>query len=181
LKSSGDNDIQKGRAKQLIMLDIGIALSLVVIAFYGVSAGLILALIDVVVLLLGVFIAGKLYAAFGGVLTFVSDARAAKIIAFAVILVLVIIINEIVTKKAKIREKVPIRKWLDMLLGGIIGLLWAAIFIGALLTVWIGLYPDMVTTTNIKDSVLVPALLNNIPVGSLLPKEFSSVVSIFKK
>lgn len=162
----------------MTMLDIGIALSLVVIAFYGVSAGLILAVVDVIALLLGVFIAGKLYAVFGGVLTFIPDERAAKIIAFAVIIVLVIIVNEVITKKAKIRAKVPIRKWLDMLLGGIVGLLWAAILISTLLTVWIAMYPDMITTTNIKDSVLVPALLNNIPVGStLLPQEFRAVIS----
>jgi uncharacterized membrane protein required for colicin V production len=164
----------------LTMLDIGLALSLIIIAFYGVSAGLILALIDVVVLLIGVFIAGLLYSPLGGVLSFLPDERAAKLVAFAIIIVLIIIINEIVTKKAKIREKVPIRKWLDGLLGGIVGLAWAAILISALLTMWIGLYPDLLTSSNIKDSILVPALLNSIPIASLLPSEFHSVASNFK-
>lgn len=165
----------------MIMLDIGIALSLLFIAFYGTSAGLILAVVDLIALILGVFIAGKLYALFGGVLTFIPDERTAKIIAFAIIIVLVIVATEIITRKVKLRAKVPIRKWLDTLLGGIIGLLWGAILISTLLTVWIAMYPDVITTTDIKDSFLVAILLNYIPVGAtLLPQEFSAVGSYFK-
>jgi uncharacterized membrane protein required for colicin V production len=165
----------------MTMLDIGLILSFIIISLYGLSAGLIYALIDIVALLIGIFIAGLLYSPFGGVLTFIHDARLAKIIAFAVILVVIIILNEVLTKKAKIRERMQIRKkWLDMLLGWIVGLVWAAILLSAVMTVWIGMYPDMITTTNIKDSVVVPILLNNIPVAALLPQEFKTVGSYFK-
>ena len=165
----------------MIMLDVGIAVSLIGIAFYGVNAGLILAVIDMIAILLGIFIAGLLYNLFGGVLVFIADERVAKIVAFVIIVVVVIIATEILTSKFKVRAKVPIIKWLDSLLGGIVGLLWGAIIISTLITVWVGLYPDIITTTDITDSILVNILINYIPIGSaLLPQEFSAVSSYFK-
>ena len=165
----------------MIMLDVGIAISLIVLAFYGVSGGLILAVIDMIALLLGIFIAGLLYDLFGGVLVFIPDERVAKIVAFVIIVGVVIIAVEILTRKFKVRAKVPIKKLLDSLLGGIVGLLWGAIIISTLIRVWVGLYPDIITTTDMTDSILVNILINYIPIASaLLPREFSEVSSYFK-
>ena len=114
-------------------------------------------------------------------MTFVPDEATAKIIAFAVIIVLIIIATEIASRKVKLRVKAPIAKWLDALLGGVFFLLWGAILLSTLLTVWIAMYPDVVTTSNMKDSFLVAMLLNYVPVGSaLLPQEFSAAGSYFK-
>jgi uncharacterized membrane protein required for colicin V production len=163
------------------MLDVGIAISLIVLALYGVSAGLILAVIDMIALLLGIFIAGLLYDLFAGVLVFIPDERVAKIVAFVIIVVVVIIAAEILTKIFKVRAKVPIKKLLDSLLGGIVGLLWGAIIVSTLIRVWVGLSPDIITTTDITDSILVNILINYIPIASaLLPQEFSEVSSYFK-
>ena len=163
----------------MTVLDIGLAISLLVISFYCVSAGVILAIIDLVVLFVGIFIASLLYKPFGGVLAFIPDGRAAKIAAFAIILVVVIIVNEVLTHKAKIKEKVPIRKkWLDGLLGFVVGVVWAGVLISSILAIWIAAYPNMTTTTNIKDSVLVPALLKYAPlVPAILHKEFDTIRS----
>jgi uncharacterized membrane protein required for colicin V production len=163
------------------MLDIGLIISILVVSFYCVNAGVILAITDVIALIIGVFIAGLLISPFGGILTFISDERLAKLIAFIVVVIVVIIINEIFTKKTKIHEKLPIRKkWLDRLLAWIVGLVWGLILVSALMTVWVGLYTDMLTSTNIKDSVVMPVLTNNIPVASLLPQEFKNIGSYFK-
>ena len=163
------------------MLDVGIAISLIVLALYGVSAGLILAVIDMIALLLGIFIAGLLYDLFGGALVFIPDEKVAKIVAFVIIVAVVIIAAEILTKKFKVRAKVPINKLLDSLLGGIVGLLWGAIIVSTLIRVWVGLSPDIITTTAITDSILVNILINYIPIASaLLPQEFSEVSSYFK-
>jgi uncharacterized membrane protein required for colicin V production len=169
----------------MTITDIGLLISLVVISLYCISAGFIIAIIDVIALIIGIWIGGLLLSPLGGVLTFINDLRLAKIIAFAIIVVIIIILNEVLTRKFKVREKIQKhvqikQKWLDGLLAWIIGLVWGAILISAIMTVWVGLYPDMLTTTNIKDSVVLPILLNHIPVASLLPSEFHTVASYFK-
>ena len=111
-------------------LDIILAIVLVVFTFIGLKNGLIRAILSLLGLILGIFLAGRLYTAFAGILTFLPEA-AAKVLAYILILLIVLVIMSIV---ARILDKIlhaMMLGWINHISGAVVGLFFGGIFLGA--------------------------------------------------
>jgi len=158
-------------------VDILIVLGLLAAIFWGIKDGLIRTLFGFAGIVLGIFLAGQFAGSLGDRLGFISDAGAAHVVAFAIILLATIIVASILGLiLSKLIHKTPVG-WLDHLLGGVVGFFLGAFFIAALLamwTKWIG------PADAITGSALGRLLLDKIPfVLSLLPGDYSSIQSFF--
>jgi len=158
-------------------LDIVIAVVLVVSIFMGLKAGLIRAVLSLVGLALGIFLAGRFYLSFAGVFSFLPDA-AARVVAYILIIILVMLVIALI---AWLLDKVisaVMLGWINRLGGAVFGLLLGGLFCGAILAVWVK-YAGGGDIAN--GSVMGRLLLNNFPlVLSLLPGEFDSIKSFFQ-
>jgi len=159
-------------------LDIVIIVLLAVPAFLGLKAGIIKALFTVAGAVIGVVLAGRFSDSFGGMLTFVSDPGTARVIAFAIILIAVMIIATIAARMVKWALSAVLMGWINHLGGAILGLFLGFVFSGAVLTMWI----KFLGFSNVfEESLLAGFLLNGFPiVMGLLPAEFDSVRSFFR-
>ena len=158
-------------------LDIILAIVLVVFTFIGLKNGLIRAILSLLGLILGIFLAGRLYTAFAGILTFLPEA-AAKVLAYILILLIVLVIMSIV---ARILDKIlhaMMLGWINHISGAVVGLFFGGIFLGAILAIW-AKYAGGANI--ISNSALGGFLLDKFPlVLSLLPSEFDSVRQFFQ-
>ncbi|MFH1003234.1 MAG: CvpA family protein [Chloroflexota bacterium] len=158
-------------------LDIVILIVMVITTLYGLRSGLIKTVLDVVGLLVGIVLAGRFYSSLAGALTFVPSEGWAKIIAFIIILVAVIIVAGILARLLKWLTSLVMLGWLNHLLGAVFGLVWGGIVLGALLTVWVKFF----STGIIGDSALARILVDTFPLAlALLPDEFNGVRTFFQ-
>jgi membrane protein required for colicin V production len=159
-------------------LDIIIIILIVVPGFIGLKAGIIKALFTVAGVIVGVVLAGRLSDSLGGVLPFISNPEVAKLVAFAVILVVVMIIASIAAKLVKWAVSAVLMGWLNRLGGAILGVVLGMIFCGAVLTMWVNY---LGINSVVENSALAGFLLNSFPIVlGLLPSEFDSVRSFFR-
>ena len=159
-------------------LDIVILILLIVPTFVGLRAGLIKAALTIVGGIVGLILAGRLYESFAGVLTFISNEGAAKVVAFAIIFIGVMLIAAILAAALKKLVSLVMLGWLNKLGGAILGFLLGGLFCGAILTMWVNFLGIGDTIAN---SVLAKFLLDNFPLAlALLPSEFDSVRSFFE-
>lgn len=159
-------------------LDIIIIVLIAVPAFIGLKAGIIKALFTVAGVIVGVVLAGRFSDSLAGVLTFISDSGIAKVVAFAIILIAVMIIATVAAKLVKWAVSAVLLGWIDRLGGAILGLVLGMIFCGAVLTMWVN-YLDI--SSVIEESIMAGVLLNGFPIAlGLLPAEFDSVRSFFR-
>jgi membrane protein required for colicin V production len=159
-------------------LDILIIIFIVVPAFIGLKAGIIKALFTVVGVIVGVVLAGRFSDSFAGALAFISDPGIAKVVAFAIILVAMMIVAGVAAKLVKWAVSAVLLGWVDRLGGAILGVIMGMVFCGAVLTMWVN-YLDI--NSVIEESNLAGFLLNGFPVVlGLLPAEFDSVRSFFR-
>jgi membrane protein required for colicin V production len=159
-------------------LDIVILILLIIPTFVGLKAGLIKALLTIVGGVVGLILAGQFYEGFAGVLGFISNEGAAKVVAFAIIFVGIMIIAAILAAVLKKLVSMVMLGWVNKLGGAIFGFLIGAIFCGALLSMWVNF---LGIGDTISDSALAGFLLNSFPLAlALLPSEFDSVKSFFK-
>ncbi len=159
-------------------LDIIILILLIVPTFVGLKAGLIKALLTIIGGVVGLILAGQLYESFAGVLGFISNEGAAKVAAFAIIFVGVMIIAAVLAAVLKTLVSMVLLGWVNKLGGAIFGLLLGAIFCGALLTMWVNFLGIGDTVSN---SALARFLLDSFPlVLGFLPSEFDSVRDFFQ-
>ena len=159
-------------------LDIVIIVLIVVPVFIGLKAGIVKALLTVAGVIVGVVLAGRFADALGGKLTFISDPGIAKVVAFAFILIAVMIVASIAAKMIKWVLSAVLLGWINHLGGAILGFFLGFIFCGAVLTMWIKFlgFSDV-----FNQSLLAGFLLNGFPiVMGLLPSEFDSVRSFFE-
>lgn len=118
-------------------LDIVIIVGLVISFVTGIQQGLIRILFTLAGGIIGVLLAGRYSDALAEKLTFISDYGIAGTVAFVIIIVATIIVAMILGMIVKkIIHALPIVGWVDKLAGGVIGLLTGAIFIGALIAMW---------------------------------------------
>jgi len=159
-------------------LDIVIVIILAINFFVGLKAGLIKMVISLAGLILGIFLAGRFYLTLAEKLTFISSDKAANVVAYLIILVIVMIAAAIIAwLLSKIISAIMLG-WLNHIGGAIFGLAIAGIFVGAILAVW-AKYGN--GGNIIGNSLLGGFLLNNFPlVLNLLPTEFDSIRSLFK-
>jgi membrane protein required for colicin V production len=159
-------------------LDIAVLVFLVVITFVGLKIGLIKAALSLAGIVVGVILAGRLYAPLAKILTFIPQENIAKVVAFAIILIVVIIIASILAALLKWIAKAVLLGWVNHLGGAVVGFIMGAIFCAAILALWAKYAgtPDI-----LRESLLAGILLDHFPaILGLLPKEFESIRSFFQ-
>jgi membrane protein required for colicin V production len=158
-------------------LDIVIIVVLIISALIGLRAGLIKAVLSLAGLIIGVLLAGRFYVPLSEQLTFIPQAGLAKVVAFAIILVAVMLIAAIVAALLKWTVSLMMLGWLNRLGGAFFCFLLGAIFCAALLAIM----AKFLGTGIIAESGLATILLDRFPlILGLLPAEFDGIRSFFQ-
>ncbi|MBI2329742.1 MAG: CvpA family protein [Chloroflexi bacterium] len=159
-------------------LDIAILVVVVIPVFLGFRIGLIKAVLSLAGLVLGIILAGYYYAPLSRQLSFVPQAGMAEVVAFAIILIVIMVITSLLARLLKWATSVAMLGWVNHLGGAVFGLVLGALFCGALLATWIK-FLDI--SEVIRASSLAVILLDRFPaVLALLPEEFNSIRSFFQ-
>jgi len=153
-------------------LDILILVPLVIDTVVGGWVGLIRAVISLAGLIAGLLLAGHFYGPLGDRLTFVSDQGAARMLAFAIIFLVVMLLAALIAWLLTRAASALTLGWVNRLGGAFFGLLMGAAFWGIVLAVWI----EVIGSSDvISGSVMARILVDYIPIGSwLLPGQFST-------
>ncbi len=159
-------------------LDLVIIATIGINTLMGLKTGLIKTVLSLAGVIVGVILAGRFYLPLAGQLTFIPQATAAKVVAFAIILIVVVVIAGVLATLLKWAASLMMLGWVNRLGGAAFGLLLGAIFAGALLATWVRFLGAGQT---ISDSALAALLLDRLPmVLALLPQEFDTVRSFFQ-
>jgi len=159
-------------------LDIILIIIIVIPTLIGLKTGIIKALLSLAGVIVGIVLAGNYYAALAGKLTFISQESVADIVAFAIILIGVMIVAAIIASVLKKIVSAIMLGWVNRLGGAILGFVLGAAFCGAILTMWTKF---LGIADPIAESALATLLLDNFPlVLALLPEEFDSVRTFFQ-
>ncbi len=160
-------------------LDLVLVVVLAVGAFLGLRMGIIKAVLSLVGVIVGVVLAGRYYVALADVLPFFSETSdAAKIVSFAIILIVVMVIAAVAARFLKWAASVMMLNWVNHLGGAVFGLALGAIFCGALLAIWA---KWLGVGSTITESVVSVFLLEQFPlILVLLPDEFDTIRSFFQ-
>jgi len=160
-------------------LDLVIVVVLAVGAFLGLRMGIIKAVLSLAGVIVGVVLAGQYYVALADVLPFFSEtSNVAKVVAFAIILIGVMIIAVVLARLLKWAASVMMLSWVNHLGGAVFGLALGAIFCSALLAIWI---KWLGVGSTITESIVSAFLLEKFPlILALLPDEFDAIKSFFQ-
>jgi membrane protein required for colicin V production len=159
-------------------LDIVILVVLAVATLSGLIIGLVSAALSLAGIIVGIMLAGRYYLAFSQHLGFISSENVAQIVAFAIILVGVIIIALVLALVLRWAFSLVRLSWLDHLGGAVFGLAAGLLFCGAVLAIWVKFVGIGAT---VSGSALASFLLEHFPVVlGLLPAEFDAVRSFFQ-
>jgi len=159
-------------------LDIIILVIIVIPTLIGLKVGIIKAVLTLAGVIVGVILAGRFYVSFAESLTFISEPSLARITAFAIILIGVMVIAAVVASLIKWAVSAVMLGWVNRFGGAVFGFVLGAIFCGALLTVWVKFVG---ITGPVYESALAVLLLDSFPmVLALLPSELDSVRSFFR-
>ena len=159
-------------------LDIVIIVVVVIATFWGLRIGIIKAVLSLAGLIVGVILAGRFYVPLSQQLTFIPQVGIAKIVAFAIILVGIMVIAGVLANLLKWAASIMMLGWVNRLGGAVFGLVLGAIFCSALLAIWVKF---LGVAGAISESILTAVLLHYFPmVLALLPGEFDAVRSFFQ-
>jgi membrane protein required for colicin V production len=159
-------------------LDIVLVLLLIGSAISGLMSGLIRSLFSLAGLIVGVILAGRYYITLSGYLSFISNENAAQILAFIIISLIVMIIATLLGILFTKLVSAVLLGWLNRLLGAVFSVIVGAIFIAALLAIWIKFEGSNDAITN---SAIATILLDRLPlILTLLPNEFETVRQFFQ-
>jgi membrane protein required for colicin V production len=159
-------------------LDIVIIVLLIVSAIGGFASGLIKSAFALIGLIVGIVLAGRFYTGLAGVLGFIPNENGAKIAAFIIIFLIVIIVAGIVGNVLTKIVSAMLLGWLNRLAGAVFGVLMGALFIGAILAIWVKYAGG---NSVISGSAFASILVDRFPVVlALLPKEFNIVSQFFQ-
>ena len=159
-------------------LDIAIIVVIGITAFVGLKNGIIKTVLTLAGVIVGVILAGLFYVALADKLTFIPQETVARVAAFAIILIAVILIAGIIAGVLKWFASIILLGWVNRLGGALLGLIMGSIFCGALLAIWTKF---LGIAEPIAESALATFLLDRFPVVlALLPAEFDSVRSFFQ-
>ncbi len=160
------------------LLDIAIIVIIGIAAFTGLKIGIIKAVLTLAGVIVGVILAGRFYVVLAEQLTFISQDTLARVVAFAIILVGVILVASIIAGVIKWLASIVLLGWVNRLGGALLGLIMGGIFCSALLAIWTKF---LGISDLIAESALADFLLDYFPmVLALLPEEFDSVRSFFQ-
>jgi len=158
-------------------LDLVLIVALIIFALIGLRVGIIRAALSLAGLIVGVILAGRYYVPLSEQLTFIPQASLAKVVAFAIILIGVMVIASVLARLLKWAVSVMMLGWVNRLGGAIFCFVLGAIFCSALLAIWV----KFLGTGAITGSGLAAVLLDRFPVVlALLPPEFDAVRSFFQ-
>ncbi len=159
-------------------LDIVIIVVIVIPTFIGLRIGIIKAVISLAGLIVGVILAGYYYAPLSELLSFISQPNIAEIVAFAIILIGIMVIAAVLARFLKWAVSAVMLGWVNRLGGAILGFALGAIFCSALLAIWVRYFGAVGV---IVESTLAAVLLNYFPVVlALLPSDFDAIRSFFQ-
>lgn len=159
-------------------LDIVIIVVLVISALIGLKSGLIKVVLSLAGLIVGVILAGRYYEPLSEQLSFIPQDSVAKIVAFAIILVGVMVITGVLAWLLKWAASLTMLGWVNRTGGAVFGLVMGAIFCGALLAIWVK-FSGMAAA--IGESNIAPVLVDGmVIVLALLPDEFDTVRPFFQ-
>jgi len=159
-------------------LDIVIMVGIGVAAFIGVRKGIIKMALTLAGLVVGIFLAGRYYVPFSQHLTLIHQASLARVAAFAIIFIGVMVVAILLARLLGWAASAMMLGWANHLGGGILGFVVGALFCGAFLAMWVKF---LGMTEAIAKSIIAPILLNQFPrVLALLPKEFEAIRSFFQ-
>ncbi len=159
-------------------LDIAIIVVIAFSIFRGFRAGIIKAVLSLAGLIIGVILAGRYYIPLSELLPFIPQTGVAKAVAFAIILIGVVVIAAIIASLLKWAASVVMLGWVNRLGGALFGLGLGAILCGALLATWVKF---LGIAGAIVESTLARILLDHFPVVlALLPDEFDVIRSFFQ-
>ena len=159
-------------------LDIVIIILLIVPTLLGLKNGIIKAAFTVAGIILGVVLAGRFSDRLGEAMTFISNPGWAKIAAFAIIMIVIMVAASFAAKLVKNVLSAIMLNWVNRLGGAVLGFVLGAIFCGAILTMWVKFMSNPGET--VSNSVLARFLLDTFPfVLGLLPSQFDSVKLLF--
>lgn len=159
-------------------LDIGILVIMATSAFLGLRIGIIKAILSLAGLVVGVILAGRFYSPLAGQLSFIPQAGVAEVVAFAIIIMGIMLIASVLAKVVKWIASVVMLGWVNYLGGAVFGLTLGAILCSALLAIWVKF---LGTAGILSQSSLAAILLDRFPaVLALLPGEFDMIRSFFE-
>ncbi len=159
-------------------LDLVVLVVVVISIFIGLKIGIIKAVLSLVGSIVGIMLAGRYYIPLSEVLSFIPQASLAKVVAFAIILIGVMVIAAVLAALLTWVVSKVMLGWVNRLGGAIFGLVLGAILCGALLAIWVRLYG---VAGVISESSLAAILLDRFPaVLALLPDEFDMIRSFFR-
>ncbi len=159
-------------------LDIVIIIALALTTFLGFKTGLIKAALSLAGLIVGVILAGRCYLTFSEWLSFIPNENAAKIAAFVIIVIGVMIIAAVLAHLLKWAVSAMMLGWVNHLGGAVLGLALGVIFCGAILAIWV---KWLGAGSTITESAVAALLLDKFPlILGLLPDEFNAVRSFFQ-
>ena len=159
-------------------LDTVIIVVIAIAIFLGLSIGIIKAVLSLAGLIVGVILAGSYYVPFSEQLTFIPQSNVAKVVAFVIILIGVMVIASVLAWFLKRVASIMMLGWVNRAGGAVVGLALGAIFCSALLAIWAKF---LGSDGAIAESGLATLLLDRFPmVLALLPEEFDAVRSFFQ-
>ena len=159
-------------------LDIVIIVAIAIACVIGLRTGIIKAALSLAGLIVGIILAGRYYIPLSQQLTFIPPDNVAKIVAFAIILIGVMLVAALLARLLKWAASVMMLGWVNRLGGAIFGLALGTILCGAFLATWVK-FLDIGAT--ITESMLASILLDRFPlVLALLPVEFEVIRSFFR-
>ncbi len=157
-------------------LDIVIIVALVVPTFIGLKSGLIKTVLSLVGLIVGVILARLYYIPLSEQLGFIPQATVAKVVAFAIIMIGVMIVAGVLAMALKWIASVVMLGWVNRIGGAVFGLLLGMILCGTFLALWVKFFGagEAITSSSLA------AILIQFPlVLGLMPAEFDSIRSVF--
>ncbi len=158
-------------------LDIVLIAGIGLTTFIGLRKGIIKMALTLAGLVLGIFLAGRYYVPFSEHLTLISSPTWAKVAAFAIIFIGVMVVAAILARLLERAASAIMLGWANRLVGAIIGFVVGAMFCGAVLAIWV---KYLGVSGAIADSNIAPILLDQFPkVLALLPDEFDDIRSFF--
>jgi membrane protein required for colicin V production len=158
-------------------LDIVLIVAIGVVTFIGLRKGIIKMALTLAGLVLGIFLAGRYYLPFSEHLTLISSPTWAKVAAFAIIFIGIMVAAAILARLLERVASAILLGWVNRLVGAIIGFVVGAMFCGAVLAIWV---KYLGVSGHINASKIAPILLEHFPkVLALLPDDFESIRSFF--
>lgn len=158
-------------------LDAILVIFLILSGFLGLKRGLVKTIVPVIGLIAGVVVAGRYYDALAH-RVFSSHSTAAYVLAFAIIVLLFLVVAAILAIALQKALSLVLLGWLDRLAGGILGLLLGSLIAGAILAL---LLRYSLALPTIGDSSVASFLVDKFPLAlSLLPGDFDPVREFFQ-